>query len=40
MKAAEVAIKAKMPEALPEIYSKTSDPSVREFIDNYNAGGR
>lgn len=40
MKAAEVAIKAKMPEALPEIYSKTTDPSVREFIDNYNAGGR
>ena len=40
MKAAEVAVKAKMPEALPEIYSKCTDPSVREFIDNYSAGVR
>lgn len=40
MKAAEVAVKAKMMEILPEIYNKCNDSAVRDFIDNASAGGR
>ena len=40
MKAAEVAVRAKMTEVLPEILQKTTDPAVREYIEGVLAGGR
>ena len=40
MKAAEVAVKAKLTEVLPEILQKTNDPLVRDYIENILAGGR
>ena len=39
-KAAEVAVRAKMTEVLPEILQKTTDPAVREYIEGVLAGGR
>lgn len=40
LKAAEVAVKAKLPDVLPEILSKTSDPAVRDYIDGVLSSGR
>lgn len=39
MKAAEVAVKEKIFEILPEIAQKANDPAVREYIDTVMSGG-
>jgi Vps16, C-terminal region len=40
MKAAEVAVRAKMLDVLPEILQKTKDTAVRDYIEGILAGGR